>query len=92
MAVKCPYCFQFNSTGTIRCIFCSRYLDDKGTEAGEDELMGDHVFDYRKGVKIDLAEQSGNELTEKEFVNIAKVTGIVVLIVSFLILILKTIL
>lgn len=91
MAEKCPYCSQINTGGNIRCIFCRRYIEVQKKIISEEDLLSDELFDYRKGIKLDLKNYSDKDLTREEFLNIAKVTGIVVAIVSLLILILRAV-
>ncbi len=89
MAVICPYCFQVNPSGTMRCMYCRRYIDREKKEIDESELLSEEAFDYKKGIRLDMVSRKDKDLTDQEFISIVKVVGIVVLMVSFFILLLK---
>lgn len=91
MAVKCPYCSQINSKGVVRCIYCTRYIDTEKEDISEEELLMEQAYDFKKGIRLnlDLYNNDNDALSREEFIKVTKVIGIVVLLISIFIIILK---
>lgn len=78
-----------NSKGIMRCIYCRRYIDDDKQEVSEEELLEKQAFDYTKGIRLNIRSSEKESLSSEEFANIAKVIGIIILLLSIFFLILK---
>jgi len=72
MATTCPYCFQINPTGRLRCMYCGRYVDDDADAVTEEMLMSPPQLDYKRGIKLDVKISDRNDLSSEQFKQVAK--------------------